>query len=92
LRHYLKLLDITDFVSAAVTGADVEKEKPAPDLIPAAARQLQADNNAGIWVVGDTPYDAQAALAAGATPVGTLGGGFTGKSCSALAVLPWPAI
>jgi HAD superfamily hydrolase (TIGR01549 family) len=76
LRFYLKLLDITDYLTAAVTGDDVKREKPAPDLILKAAEQMLARTCAGTWVVGDTPYDAEAALAAGATPVGTAGGGF----------------
>lgn len=77
LRHYLKLLGITDFVQATVTGADVEHEKPAPDLICKAVERLPLADTTEVWAIGDTPYDAKAALAAGATPIGTVTGGFT---------------
>ncbi len=77
LRHYLKLLGITDFVQATVTGADVEHEKPAPDLICKAVERLPQVDATEVWAIGDTPYDAKAALAAGATPIGTLTGGFS---------------
>jgi phosphoglycolate phosphatase-like HAD superfamily hydrolase len=70
-------LNITEFVSAAVCGDDVEHEKPAPDLIKLAAERLMATDPERVWAVGDTPYDAAAALAAGIRPIGTLGGGFS---------------
>jgi HAD superfamily hydrolase (TIGR01549 family) len=77
LRFYLRLLDISDFVTAAVCGNDVKRGKPAPDLILLAAERLAAFEMDGLAMVGDTPYDAQAALAAGARPVGLLTGGFS---------------
>src|SRR5439155_14286891 len=77
LRSYLRVLDITDYVSAAVCGNQVRREKPAPDMIKLAAAQLVSGMSTGLYVVGDTPYDAAAALAAGGKPVGTLGGGFS---------------
>ena len=77
LRVYLRLLDITDYVSAAVCGDDVQREKPAPDLVELAGARLAAETLAGLYMVGDTPYDAAAGLGAGAKPVGTLGGGFS---------------
>jgi len=79
LRTYLRLLDITDYVSAAVCGDEVQREKPAPDMIKLAAAKLVSEVSAGLYVVGDTPYDAAAALAAGGKPVGTLGGGFSAE-------------
>jgi len=42
LRTYLRLLDITDYVSAAVCGDEVQREKPAPDMIKLAAAKLVA--------------------------------------------------
>jgi phosphoglycolate phosphatase-like HAD superfamily hydrolase len=75
LRHYLKLLGIAEFVTATVCGDDVRKEKPAPDLIIEAIKRLPRKPQRAI-AVGDTPYDAEAALAARATPLGVLTGGF----------------
>ena len=93
LRVYLRLLDIADYVSAAVCGDDVQREKPAPDLVELAGARLAAETLAGFYMVGDTPYDAAAALAAGAKPVGTLGGSFSADElihagCVAVAANP----
>jgi len=76
LRHYLKLLRITDSVSATVCGDEVSHEKPAPDLIDVALAKLPAPYGEVI-VVGDTPYDAEAAQKAGAIAFGVLTGGFS---------------
>lgn len=77
LRHYLKLLDISEFVTAVVSGADVRREKPAPDIIKLAVEGVPRVGRSEIWAIGDTPYDAEAALAADAVPIGTLSGGFS---------------
>jgi HAD superfamily hydrolase (TIGR01549 family) len=79
LRFYLRLLDVTDHVTATVCGNDVSHEKPAPDMIKLAAQRLAMDQPADLWTVGDTPYDAEATLAAGGKPLGTLGGGFSAE-------------
>ncbi|MGD9923516.1 MAG: HAD family hydrolase [Pseudorhodoplanes sp.] len=76
LRHYLKLLRITDKVTATVCGDEVSKEKPASDLIDVALKKLPAPHGEVI-VVGDSPYDAQAAQEAGAIAFGVLTGGFS---------------
>src|SRR5262245_61455467 len=77
LSVYLKLLDIAQFVEAIVCGDDVRHHKPAPDMIELAAARLEADAAGATWSVGDTPFDAMAALAAGVNPIGTVSGGFT---------------
>jgi phosphoglycolate phosphatase-like HAD superfamily hydrolase len=77
LRAYLRMLHITDFISATVCGKDVDREKPAPNMIKLAAHRLMASRLDRLWVVGDTPYDARAARAFGAKAVGTLGGGYS---------------
>jgi HAD superfamily hydrolase (TIGR01549 family) len=92
LRHYLKLLRITDKVTATVCGDEVSKEKPASDLIDAALKKLLAPHGEVI-VVGDTPYDAQAAQKAGAIAFGVLTGGFSADElqkagCKAIASDP----
>jgi beta-phosphoglucomutase-like phosphatase (HAD superfamily) len=60
LKHYLKLLRISDRVNAVACGADVEHEKPAPDVIDLAIQRLPF-RPSGAVVIGDTPYDARAA-------------------------------
>jgi phosphoglycolate phosphatase-like HAD superfamily hydrolase len=74
LETYLALTKVSRFLSVQVCGDDAERGKPAPDLIVIAQHRLRVQNSI---VVGDTPYDAQAATAAGAVAVGVETGGFS---------------
>jgi HAD superfamily hydrolase (TIGR01549 family) len=58
------VLQVPDVI---VTGEDVKATKPAPDIVLLAAERLGVALNRCVYV-GDTPYDAQAATAAGARP------------------------
>ncbi len=59
---------------AVVTGDDVDETKPAPDLVGAAVRKLERDA-ADCAMLGDTPWDSQAARRAGVNPIGVTSGG-----------------
>jgi HAD superfamily hydrolase (TIGR01549 family) len=74
LAHYDRLLDIVRLCAAVEDGSQVKRGKPHPDLLKAVLRRLGA---AGGLVIGDTPYDAQAATACGLVPLGVLSGGFS---------------
>jgi HAD superfamily hydrolase (TIGR01549 family) len=65
------LLDIGDLVEGATTADDADRSKPHPDIFAAALARL-----APVLVIGDTPYDAQAARAAGLSTIGLTSGGF----------------
>ena len=56
-----------------VTGEDVTDTKPAPDIVRVAAERLGVPIERCVYV-GDTPYDAMAATAAGARAWGVLTG------------------
>lgn len=56
-----------------VDGSSVERAKPEPDLLLAAARELAVPATA-CWCVGDSTWDMRAAVAAGMTPVAVLAG------------------
>ena len=56
-----------------VDGSSVERAKPAPDLMLAAARELSVPPDQ-CWCVGDSIWDMRAASAAGMTPVAVLAG------------------
>jgi HAD superfamily hydrolase (TIGR01549 family) len=73
LAHYKKLAGIEDLVDAETTSADAEKSKPYPDIFLAA---LDGMPPAEAIVVGDSPYDAEAAAKAGLRTIGLLSGGF----------------
>jgi HAD superfamily hydrolase (TIGR01549 family) len=73
--HYLGLLDARELVDGWTTSADVEQTKPEPDLVWAALAKL--DDDAEAVMVGDTPWDVEAARRAGIPTVAVLTGGFS---------------
>jgi phosphoglycolate phosphatase-like HAD superfamily hydrolase len=74
LKHYLSLLDVHELISAIACGDDVQHGKPDPRLIGLALPGSQA------VMIGDTPYDAEAAIEAGASAACVLTGGFSSKA------------
>ena len=76
LATYKKLADIADLVDAETSSEDAEKSKPHPDIFEAAIATIPGLAAADAIVVGDTPYDAEAAAKAGIRSVGVLCGGF----------------
>ena len=58
------------------TSDDAERSKPFPDIFQAALARLPGVAAAEAVVVGDTPYDAQAAAGAGLRTIGVPCGGF----------------
>ena len=76
LKHYLSLLNIDEFIAATACGDDVEHGKPDPRIVGMALRKLDLSGSQAV-MIGDTPYDAEAASGAGAAAVGVLTGGFS---------------
>jgi len=75
VEHYLDLLDARELAHAWTSAGDVEATKPAPDLVNAAL--ARAGGSAGKAVmVGDTPWDIEAAGKAGVQTLAVLTGGF----------------
>ena len=72
--HYLDLLDARELVHGWTTSADVERTKPEPDLVRAALEKLGTDDAV---MVGDTPWDIEAARRAGVPTIAVLTGGFS---------------
>ena len=66
-----------DLVDLALAPADVERGRPFPDMIWAAAARLGVEDLADVAVVGDTPSDMASGTAAGA---GLVVGVLTGAS------------
>jgi HAD superfamily hydrolase (TIGR01509 family) len=73
--HYIDLLDARDLIDDWTTSADVEKTKPAPDLVQAALGK--AGNDLPSVMVGDSVWDVKAAKAAGLPTLAVLTGGFS---------------
>jgi HAD superfamily hydrolase (TIGR01509 family) len=74
LDHYLDLLDARAIVDAWTSSADVEETKPAPDLVQVALEKAETDDAV---MVGDTPWDVEAARNAGIETIAVLTGGFS---------------
>lgn len=75
LDHYVELLDIGQYLEATTSIDDVEASKPEPDIFGVALEKIGVDPAHAI-VVGDTPYDVEAALRAGIAAVGVTSGPF----------------
>ncbi|CAM2159168.1 phosphoglycolate phosphatase (plasmid) [Pararobbsia alpina] len=93
VRTYLEIAGVANLVDVISSSSDAEKSKPAPDIFQAVLAKLQL-RGADTLAVGDTPYDAQAAIKAGLNCIGVLCGGFTEadlRSAGCLAVYPGPA-
>ena len=75
-KRYISLLNADEFIAATACGDDVEHGKPDPRLVGMAMRKLAVPGSHSV-MVGDTPYDAEAGLEAGARAAGVLTGGFS---------------
>ncbi|ACB22658.1 MULTISPECIES: HAD family hydrolase [Methylobacterium] len=76
VEHYTEILEIGDLVDVATSSDDADRSKPHPDIFEAALEKLDGAPRDAIIVIGDTPYDAEAAAKAGLRTVGLLCGGF----------------
>ncbi len=75
VEHYVELLDARTIADAWTTSADVEQTKPRPDLVNSALQKAQADAKDAV-MVGDTPWDVQAAKTAKVPTIAVRTGGF----------------
>jgi HAD superfamily hydrolase (TIGR01549 family) len=76
LGAYKKIADIEDLVEEETSADDADKSKPHPDIFEAALERLGDMEAHEAVVVGDTPYDAQAAGKIDLRTLGVLCGGF----------------
>ena len=76
LDTYKKIARIDDLIESETSSEDADKSKPHPDIFQAALAHLQDVAPENAVVIGDTPYDAQAASKANLKTVGVLSGGW----------------
>ena len=79
LKVYKKAAGIEGMTTVETTSDDAEKSKPHPDIFLAALDRLKLSADI-VVVVGDTPYDVEAAKKAGMRTTGLLCGGFSEES------------
>lgn len=76
IEHHLRALGLeASDVDGMTTDSDVEEAKPAPDVFLTALRKAEGDASRAI-VIGDTPWDLQAAKAAGLSALAVRTGGW----------------
>ncbi|HEY0578915.1 MAG TPA: HAD family hydrolase [Pseudonocardia sp.] len=71
--HYLELVEAKSIVDAWTTSEDVERTKPAPDLLRVA---MERSSGSAPVVIGDSVWDIAAAKRAGYPSYGLCTGGF----------------
>lgn len=76
LKVYKDLARVTDLVAEETSKDDVARSKPHPDIFAAALERLGDVAASDVVVVGDSPYDAEAAGKLNLKTVGVLCGGF----------------
>ena len=90
IDHYVELLEAENIVALTTGKDDVEHSKPHPDIFAAAVEKAGVAASDCV-VIGDTPYDVEAAKAAGIETIGVLSGGFAEdvlRQAGAIAVYP----
>jgi HAD superfamily hydrolase (TIGR01509 family) len=77
LAKYKQIAQIEDLIDKETSSDDAQQSKPEPDIFQAALQRLGNLGTEQVLVVGDTPYDAEAAAKAGMRTIGLLCGGWS---------------
>ena len=77
LDTYKKIARIDDLIESETSSDDADRSKPYPDIFQAALARLKDVASENAIVIGDTPYDAQAAAKANLKTIGLLCGGWS---------------
>ena len=75
LKGLLKAAEVDDLMEEKATASDAKRSKPDPDIVEAAIEQagIEAPD---LVMIGDTPYDVEAATRAGVRIIGFRSGGW----------------
>jgi HAD superfamily hydrolase (TIGR01509 family) len=76
LSRLLEIADVHDLVEWRTTSDDVESSKPDPDIVQTTLRRMAVPPDAA-RMVGDTPYDIEAARRAGVKSIAFRCGGWS---------------
>lgn len=76
LEEYKKLLKIDDLLEEETSSDDAEESKPDPDIFQAAFDKLENVKKRETLIIGDTIYDAKAAVKAKIKIIGVESGGW----------------
>ncbi len=90
LHGLLEAARVDDLIEAATASDDADESKPAPDIVEAAVRRSGLPEDQLI-MIGDTPYDVEAARGAGVGVIALRSGGWADKALAgALAIYDDP--
>jgi HAD superfamily hydrolase (TIGR01509 family) len=76
VHYHLGVIGAGDLVEATTSSDDVAHSKPDPDIFAAALAKVAPLSAHQVVVVGDTPYDCEAAAKLGIRSIGFRSGGF----------------
>jgi HAD superfamily hydrolase (TIGR01509 family) len=85
LEPLLRLAGVADLVPARTSSSDVDESKPDPEIIQAALQRLGVPARAAV-MIGDTPYDVEAATGAHVATIGFTSGGWSHELVKAGAI------
>lgn len=90
LRALLRMAEVDDLLANPVSKDDVERSKPDPDSIQVALERLGCPPEQ-VVMIGDTPYDVEAATRAGVATIALRTGGWSEQDlANALAIYDDP--
>jgi HAD superfamily hydrolase (TIGR01509 family) len=76
LKALLEKAGVADLLDAATSSDDAEESKPDPDIVHAALKRAKARPEDAV-MIGDTPYDVEAASKAGVAVIALRSGGWS---------------
>ena len=77
IKSYKKIAKIEDLIDKETSTDDAEESKPEPDIFIAALKKIEDIKRENILIIGDTPYDVEAANKANLKIIGVLTGGWS---------------
>jgi HAD superfamily hydrolase (TIGR01509 family) len=75
LQGLLKAAEVADLIQEKATASDAKRSKPDPDIVEAAIEEAEIEAG-DLVMIGDTPYDVEAALRADMRIIGFRSGGW----------------
>jgi len=91
LEALLRIADAVSLLDGSASGDDADQSKPDPDIVRAALKRAGV-NAADAVMIGDTPYDVEAATRAGVQVIAFRCGGWTDTSLRGATAIydgPW---
>ena len=79
LKGLLKAADVDDLMEEKATASDAKRSKPDPDIVEAAIEESGLPSSNAV-MIGDTPYDVEAATRAGVRIIAFRSGGWDDAS------------